>query len=253
MKLRSILSIVFLVLGICCSNSQNDTEIIFQGANESLENQDYSAAILAYESILDSDLLSPELFLNLGNAHFNNGDLAKAIFQCERGIKYYPGNKLLQSNLQILSSEVETEILEVQDFVLLRFWKGFSSSISTAAWAIIQIILSIAIIIACYNWLLNSSQKNRRSGFLVLLFSTLLLLVSLAAGQASYKAKFSDDFAIVNKSASLKEGPDARSGDLLPLSEGVKVEIKDKIGEWYHVGLLNKQLGWISGEDLYII
>lgn len=250
--MKRYLSLFFLLISPIFLMAQ-DVESVFQEANKHFEAGSFTKAINLYKTIEDQAYLSPELFLNMGNAYFRNEDVARSVLYFERGLKYFPNDHQLSANLEIAKNKVETEIFEVEDFILVRLWNSFSRIFSSPVWAGIQILLLGALVFGLYLWLFKSELDVRRRGFIILTGCALLFLISFFAGQTAYKSKFSQKDGIIVQSISLKEGPDERSGEVKALNTGIKFKIVDQIGEWYKIQLLNQQQGWVVKSQVEII
>ena len=52
------------------------------------------------------------------------------------------------------------------------------------------------------------------------------------------------------ESTELKVGPDRLSTSYGKIHKGEKVEIRNQLGEWIYVELLNRDLGWIPRDQV---
>ena len=90
-----------IILFVCCFSmigfSQNDS--VFSEANTLYNNGKYAEAIDKYESILDSDQHSAELYFNLGNANYKLNNIAPSIYYYEKALLLEPNDKDIQNNL----------------------------------------------------------------------------------------------------------------------------------------------------------
>ena len=67
-----------IVLQALFAQSNND---LFSSANELYKINDYQSAIRNYEQILSSSE-HEDIYYNLGNAYFRNGDIGKSVWAC---------------------------------------------------------------------------------------------------------------------------------------------------------------------------
>jgi len=74
-------------------------EANFLRGSAAYEAGDYPAAIHAYQQLVDSNVVDPVVFYNLGNAYFRNGDLGRAIANYERALQLEPGMDAAKHNL----------------------------------------------------------------------------------------------------------------------------------------------------------
>lgn len=226
-----------------------DANKTFQEANEAYVNKSYDQAIQLYESISDQGLKSPELFLNLGNAYFQQSKFAQAILSYERGLKLSPNDGDILANLEITNNQLDSEILEVPPFILVRWWRSFCNIFSTNIWAIIQVLLMGAMAFFIGRYFLKQDvhlkKKSLYTGLLILPF---FFLSFLAANSSANYAN--NESAVVMKATAIKDGPDERSGEINQLYPGNTVIVLDKIDDWCKVKLANQSVGWIPKESI---
>jgi len=243
---------IYLITLLCLitfSLAAQDASKTFQEANDAYINKSYDQAIELYESIVEQELKSPELFLNLGNAYFQKSKFAQAILSYERGLKLSPNNKDILANLETTNDQLDSEILEVPPFILVRWWRGFCNIFSTNIWAILQILLmgAMAFFVGKY-FLKQDVQVKRKSLYTTFLLLPIFLLSFLAANS---KANFANnESAVVMTETAIKDGPDERSGEINKLYPGNTVIVIDKIEEWRKVKLANQSIGWIPASSI---
>ncbi len=234
-------------------NAQEEYMRVFEEANTDYQEQEYDLAIEKYESIISAGKISSDLYYNLANAYYNNGNLSKSLLNYERAIKLKSGDQKIRQNIEIARNVVNSDIIEVQDFILLRWWKTFSSLFSTFSWMLIQIILCGLSLGSIYFWKYKEDPKRKLQGFISGFILFMVFLIALSAGITSQEINHNANQAVLMESEMLKTGPDKRSSNSLQLSEGVKVKIVDQIEEWYKVQLMNKQEGWLEISKVEII
>ena len=78
-------------LSFALSWAQQDSR--FVKGNRLYNDGKYRAAIESYEAILTDSLHSPELYFNLGNAHYKLSEVAPSIYYYEKGLQLSPKNK----------------------------------------------------------------------------------------------------------------------------------------------------------------
>ena len=108
--------------------SQNINEL-FDNGNEFYSQNNYKEAISNYEKILENGFFSEDLFLNLGNAYFQESNFGQARWSYEMGLKLNPMNTDLQNNSNINKLYIEGFIeLPKNDLIDLTniFFQSFS-------------------------------------------------------------------------------------------------------------------------------
>ena len=86
--------LIYLLLFITISTSlfaqKKDALTLYHTANTAYQKQDYAGAIKLYEQLITDDNVSTEVYFNLGNSYFKEGNVPRAIINYERGKKLSP-------------------------------------------------------------------------------------------------------------------------------------------------------------------
>ena len=241
--MRIIWILLLASISFTCLTAQDANET-FMEANDAYVKKSYDKAIQLYESIYAQELKSPELFLNLGNAYYQKTEYAKAILAYERGLKLSPNDNAILENLEIASDQLDSEIVEVPPFVLVRWWRSLSNIFSTSIWAILQILLLAFLSFFVGRFFLNTNESVKKKSLKLAWFILPLLVLTFLTGAT--KANLEKDVtAVIMQETALNDGPDERSGEINKLYPGNTVLLLDQIGSWYKVRLANQSVGWI--------
>ena len=241
-KILLILFCIYSVSNIALSN----VDTIFQQANEAYQAKQYSKAAELYESILQQDVQSKELFYNLANSYYKQKELGKAILYYEKALALDPDDEDIQYNLQLANSFAKDEINVLPPFFLARWWGALRGLASSKLWSIIALVLFWAGVAGIIVWLIALEREKKKKGFLVgFLFISLSILPFLLAYDKANLEKDSNMAIVLVKETPLKAAPDEESTELLLLHEGAKVELLDQIGAWSKVRLQNGEQGWL--------
>lgn len=84
------LALVTLVLFLSSLSQGQQSEAIFQQANQAYQNADYSQASELYEKLVKDNVSSAELFFNLANTYFRQNQLGRAIFNFKQALNLAP-------------------------------------------------------------------------------------------------------------------------------------------------------------------
>lgn len=248
MRIFSYLTIL-LIISTSTLLSQDYTSIFDEG-NKAYNEKNYKDAIKNYLEIVNNEMASSELYYNLGNAYKRNNQLAFAILYYEKALTIAPSNDNIKNNLTISREEVDSDLIEIPDFLPIRMWRAFANVFSPLVWIICQIILGFIFLYGIFSYLNNGTKK--RSLFISGL-ALLALIIVIPAGHTAHRLIKSSDNAIVLEDIELKNGPDTRTEPIETLSEGMKVKIIDNVDDWYQVRLMNKEIGWLQKEHLGVI
>ena len=248
--IRIFLVLIISQITLCSLIAQNEK---FLQANNAYNESDFGNAIKLYEDLLSSEVESPDLYLNLGNAYLKVNELGKAILNYERGLSISRNHPSISQNLRYAKKQIKTPITALPDFFLSRYWNAFVGLFSSSAWAVLQILLLLSVSLSFGLWLLSKAIKWKRLAFYCLIAFSVLYLLSLITGSTKNNLEKNPNQGIIITDASLLSGASLQSEFLLKVSQGVKVKILDEIDKFYKVELLDKEVGWISIDKLETI
>lgn len=251
--MKRLLSSIFLFVFLLFFGNTfaNTPQELFTSANEAYTKGQYTQAIEGYESIIESGQISKELYFNLGNAYWKNKQKAKAVLHFERALLLAPKDKDSAYNLALIREQLADDLDVVGTFFLTDWWQNFHRAFSSTLWSMLTIISIWLGIGGLVIWLLAEDRQRKKKGFFAgLALLMISLLVFLAARSQGNFEQHSQQAIVLETAISLRNGPDEKSTNLLTIHEGLKVELLDKIGEWYKVKLSNGEQGWLPGSAI---
>jgi len=246
--MRKLISLIFCITLFFTQTSvaQSEEQSIFQSANEAFSNKNYDQAIQLYESILNKNLHSSELYFNLGNCFFQKKEWGKTILNYERALLIAPNDTAILQNLALAKSETVDEIAVLPNFFLARWWTQIRNLTHSGIWSLLGILFFWLGIGGIILWILGKERNQRKRGFLGGMTTLGLSILIFALAYNSYQIQQKSGLAIImSKETSLKSLPDEISNEIITLHAGTKVKITEKITSWYKVRLDNGEVGWI--------
>ena len=231
-RLPILLQILFCLLVASPAANAATSDDMFAKANTEFAAGDFKSAIKDYQAVVQSGEWSANLFYDLGNAYFRDGDSGRAILNYERALQLDRNHPEADANLRIARDQ--THALELAPAPLEKYLNFASAKSFTILAAILfwgTIILSIL---------------RRRK----VLWMTIGLLLTAGCGLAAYKLENGtrgQGVAVVvadNAEARVATADSAKS--VLALPPGSEVVILQERGDWSYAALPNEQRGWIS-------
>ena len=224
---------------------------LLQKANELYTKDQFKQSIEVYNQILMTNLESPELYFNLGNAYFKTGQYTLAILNYERARLLAPDDEDIAFNLQVANQKVVDAIQELPGFFISRWWNSLVNSQTTDTWAILSMMSFIVfLIMAGFYFFARTSDVKRItfwSGSFLFLFT--VLTWTFAAKQKNRLVNHT--FAIVMQpTVTVKSSPSEKGTNLFVIHEGLKVKITDKLGDWVEIRLADGNKGWLLIESI---
>lgn len=225
------------------------TAITAQGSAPSADDlyrmDDYQGAIAAYEDILAEGKSSADLYYNLGNAYYRDGQLGKAILNYERALRLKPGMSDAKENLELANARTADRITTLPQLFIVRWWNALTTAITPHGWRIVWLVLLAIAGIGVAMLRTGRSSAIRRGGLATTVVSLLFLLLATALLISSTRAYNAHPYAIITDQAvTLKASPDNKSIDKMILHEGTKVKVLDNLTGWYKIAIADGTNGW---------
>jgi tetratricopeptide (TPR) repeat protein len=247
---------VFFILMIyfpLAGRADEITQSFDQGSRLYLQGKFTEAAAL-YENILKNGYESGELYFNLGNAYYKEGNVQKAILQYERARRFIPNDEDLQFNLQLANLQVIDKIETVPQLFVYRWMDELLSlfPLSTLGWILYSMFLFVLVSFALYLFLPTLRQK-RASMFAGIVSLTLLLITGFLFTGQSYKETNTQYAIVMGDIVNIKSAPDAKGNDVFVLHRGLKVQLLDEVNHWRKIRLADGKVGWIPEAECEVI
>lgn len=250
--------IIFLILFFLTGNlllcEARQEEELFTGANKLYMDQSYEKAAEAFEKLIATGKVAPEVYFNLGNAYYKTGNVAAAILNYERARRLRPSDPDIAYNLRIANLATIDKIEPAPQLFYEKWWDEFvnEGSLNVRAWVVIMLLWLSLGVAAVY--LFSNSVFIKKISF----FVSILLLLSgaftcyLTFAQHRYlnNHKAAIIFAM---SAYAKSSPDDKSANLFLLHAGTRIEVLDELKGWKKVRIANGNEGWIAADAIEII
>jgi tetratricopeptide (TPR) repeat protein len=190
---------------------------------------------------------SGELFYNLGNTYYRSGEIALAILNYERALRYIPQDEDLRHNLQLANLLITDRIEPTPRLFFLEFWDDLKNAVSlqgTTWLAYLAYLLVFAFLTLMFLARTYLLKKIGMVAALVSLFFFASLLILFVAKLADFTEE--NEAIVMEPVVTVKNSPDAGSSDAFVLHNGVKVEIVDSVNDWIEIRLADGKVGWIE-------
>ena len=222
---------------------------LFADANAQYAEGNYAEAATQYEQILQEQPTA-EVYYNLGNAYFKQGELAQSILAYERALRLKPSFKDAKHNLQFAQSRIIDNIEDTQSFFLSNWLKAIRNALSQRVWMVGSIILFIMALVGFFLFAFSQTLWLRKTAFYCSAIALVISVMACANAGSLYQRDTQRSEAIITQGiVNAKSSPDRSGNDLFTVHEGTKVEIHEVIGDWccVHVG---NNIGWMPLEYL---
>jgi tetratricopeptide (TPR) repeat protein len=246
--MRSLILLIALLLGLTITAQDTSIEkgsLAFEAGNKAYLEEDYDTAIKAYQEVLAEGLHSKEVYLNLGNAYYKNGQTASSILYYEKGLLHFKQDVDLLTNLQFAENQRIDRIEPLPDSITKRVYKFLLSLMNAEGWAMTSLIFALLFAIA--KTIKPRLRKVATPNLIVasMAFLTLLFI---------RKIERSENYAIVFEPAvTVLSDPKLDAPVAFELHEGTKVKPVESFEEFQKIEIANGQSGWIVTSSIRFI
>ena len=244
------------ILLLCCFSvigfSQNNQR--FEEANSLYNDNKYAEAIDKYESILDTEAHSAELYFNLGNANYKLNNIAPTIYYYEKALQLNPNDKEIENNLAYAQNMTIDAIDSVPEVGFSRIINNVVNTFQTDTWAKLAIggVLIFVLLFLMYHFSYSTSRK--RIAFVVSVVSLLVACISVAlAFQKESLDKKNNPAIVFAQESRVKVDPNQTSEEVFRLHEGTKVQVLETYEDWNKIQLSDNSMGWIPSKDIKLL
>lgn len=248
MKKLIFILICFCHFGAWATNSAKCAQY-WQQANEALRTQQFDTAIKYYQEILKQAPKNAAVYYNLGNAFYKKNEVSAAVLNYEKALFLAPDLQEAKDNLMLAKSRIPNYIKPTKEIFFLDWWQAATSANSSNTWAILALVIFIALIGLRVGKLLLIIKQN--IPFQIYIILPLIILASIVLALVAANRKTSTDLAVVSTNAAMLRSEPQNSKNQLSVPEATTVVMMgDRQGEWIAVKLPNNRDGWIQYSNI---
>ncbi|GHS87721.1 BatE protein [Bacteroidia bacterium] len=226
--------------------------VSFLQANQNYVDGNYAEAERLYSHILDSGVESAEIYFNLGNCYFRMGNYPQAILNYERARRLDKHDPAIITNLKITRTKLIDRFEELPDVFFVRWWKQFTGLMSYNSWAILFLSLFFFCFCAIALYLTAAFYAVKIRSFYVAV--ALFVMSGICFTSAVYEhALLSKEIGIVSSNKVGIYSVPNNTNQKFTVNSGTKVEVLDKVGNYWQVRTSDGNSGWIDKTVLMII
>lgn len=245
---KIVFSIALLFSLVAVSQTANE---LFSKANNLYQTGKYTEAIEVYSIIEKQELLSDDLFFNLGNCYYKLNKVAPSIYYYEKALKINPANEDASTNLAFAKRMTIDVIEDLPKTFLQRFSASVIQKLPFDTWAIIAVLASFLASILFLLYHFSFSSRKKLFYFNTSIFAVFVLTITVFFAFQNYKTVQKDRTAIIFVAkVEIKNAPSTSSEEVFELHEGTKVIVLDALDNWRKIKIADGKVGWIYADDL---
>ena len=150
----------------------NSIEQNYNKGLAALSNNQYDLAIQEFETILNSNWDSPELYYNLGNAYYRNGNTSGSVWAYESCLRLSPTFTDAEYNLKLANLKVKDRVDLPDPPIYLKWYMGIKERFTPSVWINLTLfILLLLSLLVTVSRIVSVVPMNYISG----IFSTFFL------------------------------------------------------------------------------
>lgn len=245
------LSTLFFVLLFMFSNSFAIPQDQLKIANSFYAEGNYEEAIKEYQTILDADNISTDVYYNLGNCYYKTDNISKAILNYEKALKLKPDNEDALFNLAMANKLTVDKIDRLPELFIGNTWRNLITSKTVDNWAYYTIGLIFLSLLFFVAYLLMHQMITKKVSFYAgLFFLGLSLFTFLMASQHNGIVKSASEAIIFAPTITIQSEPNENAEALFTLHEGTKITLLEENNDWSKIKLPNGNVGWIKSDEI---
>ena len=222
---------------------------LFSIGNRYFSIEKYDYALDAYLAILEK-VENPDLYFNIGNTYYRQGNFGQAIWAYEKGIQLSPLHKDLKYNLDFVNARVKDRIEVPKGILFIEMYRTIKRNVNLndlLLWGGIMILLaSFATFFKVFNILDNIFAY--RMTVILFIFSLLLHMIAL---DKYWEISDKNEGIIISSIVNVRSAPIDRDEKIIfRIHEGLKVDIVQSQPGWFEIILLDGKKGWIEHQSL---
>ncbi len=221
-------------------------------AEDLFKQKQYDQALSIWYGMIESGKSSTGIFFNIGLAESQLHNTPKAMLAYEKALRLKPMNEAIQSAIIEERKKIQDATIPVAPFFLKEWYQAMVTFLRPGYWSFLGLcligIIIMSLLSANKKFKTEERQLHRYKLPLIVLGSFLIL-----TGWLSYREIYRENEAIVAVACEVRQAPASDSPQVRTLYPGEKILMTDRIGEWYHVQLLNLDAGWVKKDCLIAI
>jgi len=200
------------------------------------------------------NLVSSEVYYNLGNCHYKLNEVAPAIYNYEKALLIDPFNVDARNNLVFAKKLTIDNIKELPKSIFQKIDESYLKKLSYNEWAVVTIVfvfLGSSLFLLFY---FSYTPSLKRLFFVTSMLSFLLFIFSLIVTVKEHAYNLSNVEAIIfAEEIAIKNAPTTNSDDIFTLHEGTKVMVLDAVDRWNKIKIADGKIGWIQTDQIKLL
>ena len=246
----SRLKVIILVFSCPVFAVTEGMSLHYKKGMDSYRNNQYELAIQEFEIILNNNWDSPELYYNLGNAYYRNGNTSGSVWAYESCLRLSPTYTDAEYNLKLANLKVKDRVDLPNPPIYLKWYMGIKEHFTPSVWINVTLfILLLLSLVVTVSRILSVVSLNYISG----IFSTLFFISLFFTLHSIWTENSVNQGIIYYSAAEARSEPNTFSAQLFTVHEGLKVSVNQTSENWVEIELMDGKTGWIENHQIRLI
>jgi hypothetical protein len=219
-----------------------------QLASDLYERGEYAATVQLYKQLIDAGSECGALYYNLGNAHYQQGEIGAAIASYQRALRLMPRDADIQANLALARAARQDQIPVAHDWTTAfanwhsRWTTNEVAGIAVGLWLFLGGLLLV--------WR-GVLQLRKQMRWAILPVLACVFVAGFALGQRVMAVQ---QAVVVAPAAEVRSAPTESSVSQFTLHDGAEVDVLEERNGWVKIGLAGDETeGWLPVEMIDVL
>ncbi len=222
----------------------------FERANQFYFARNFPESIFLYQQLENSGIHSADLFFNLANSYYRQGEMGEAVYYYMKALRYAPRDRDLVANFKyVLSKRSEGYERSMGDKLqeMIFFLKDLLTLREVLGLALVSYWVLFGMGIVYY--------LKRKQGWAIVLGILIVFNLYLipVAFQKFYEEHLQSTAVLLTPTVPVYSEPSAESIRLFELHEGAIAQVKDQREGFMKIRYRNGQTGWVKSDQLKVL
>ncbi|MFZ1730643.1 MAG: tetratricopeptide repeat protein [Bacteroidota bacterium] len=219
----------------------------YQEAIEHYKSADYRSAIQVFQELVDEGYVSYDLYYNLGNAAYKNGDLGTSVLSYERALTVKPGSEEVKHNLNVVRARLRDRVESIPLLFFVRWWNNLKNDHQPTIFFIWSLGFFFLLAAAVFVFFGYRHVLLRRFALAagIVFFSGFAAALALSL-QRTEELNAHRSAIVMLPEVSVRSTPDDTGVESFIIHEGLKVDILGSKNTRYRIRLEDGKNGWVE-------
>jgi tetratricopeptide (TPR) repeat protein len=257
--ISSILLASFIMIGLVLSNQATSlTEAMnqtSQHAAEAYQAEKFAEATQAYQELVTAGVKNSDIFYNLGNAYFKQGDIGRAIVNYRRAKLLSPRDGDIQTNLGMAEAQAKDQLDLNGESTINRIAEVSQNWVTLNEMALLALTLWFGLALLLFSLSQTESARGHEVvQYGAIIVGLLFVASALALGSRLYVEATQPAAVIIADKVDVSSGPGSQFVTQFTLHSGTEVHLLEQQGSWVRLTLPGDQMqGWVSKDTVEMV